>query len=304
MLKKKEKLVKTNKGHEYEDNFVATLTQVRLASPGHTTGKNATDAYICDFLVELKKNMAAHYLQKSLHWINREKGWQFAKPDPKRPLNKFVECLSSIPSILEYINQEWPEPVRRFKNVHGQNVSDFLTDTDRIEELYDIQEHIDITNAQMMEMIRSFYSDKNITYMHVGGGYGLYHLYDDHGHFLTPRFDNGTAKLRARLKKTSSADEEEDTKDSYHFQLQLEMTSLPKSPIDLNDPVMLQSFIDRHQDGFVSGKWKLDHWDRLKPLLKLGFIKELPPKPIRKDNEQVSSGFRSEAGSFSHSLAL
>jgi hypothetical protein len=282
---------KKNKGTEYEINFVEILTKAGLASPGHTTGGNGTDAYICDFLVELKKSKKAHYLQKTLHWING-KGWQFAEPEEKTSQVEFMKCLETLPSILEYINENWPKPTGNYE-----------IDVERIVNLEDIQKHAKITNDQMMDMIRTFYYDKRNTYLHVGSGFGLYHFNDDHGHFLTPRFGGGAAKMRARLKKTKTP-KEEGKKIQYHFQLQLELTSLPKSPIDLNDPVMLQSFIDRHRDGFISGKWKIEHWDRLKPLLRLGFITSLPPKPIRKDNEQVSGGFRSEAGSFSHSLAL
>lgn len=177
-----------NFGDAYEEKLFDALKTKLVLAPGTLRGgagggpdlkfSHRTRVYN----LEAKLDLKADYGQKMLRWSITE-GWNWCKEDQS---TKLYDNLG----VLTYLNSKKRIPNKHRKKNSALTMADKKQDQTMFE---DNSLHVDINS------LRTFYANKKVFYIQIGGGFGFYYLAHDPAKLSVPQFDaEFTLRLRAK----------------------------------------------------------------------------------------------------------
>lgn len=200
-----------NFGDAYEEMLFDAMKTKRVLAPGTLRGgagggpdlkfSHRTRVYN----LEAKLDLKADYGQKMLRWSPAE-GWNWCKEDQS---TKLYDKLG----VLTYLNSKKRIPNKHRKENSALTMADKKQDQTMFE---DNSLHVDINS------LRTFYANKEVFYIQIGGGFGFYYLAHDPAKLRVPQFDaEFTLRLRAKTINSTPLH-------SYGFYAVLKVRSKPQ----------------------------------------------------------------------------
>lgn len=214
-----------NKGIIYENKINRMLKNVKLQSrsfKGAGSDINGPDSEIKingkKYYIELKLGLVVDFGQGSLDYDFKKKKWVLSGAD-----KHMKEFLSKI-EVPKMVNKVWgSEGAPRRYSIPLDNFKKADADFDYA---HFTSQYVTVPS----DAVSNYYASKNIYYIQIGNGYGLYHMDKDPAGLGVPQF-KPDLKLRIRLKRNAAYPIY-----NYRFTTALQVKRLLKSTLNIENP--------------------------------------------------------------------
>ena len=218
-----------NRGFAYEKKINDLLKKYKISPRNFRpagSDSNAPDALIVkmakEYKTEIKLELDVDFGQGALDYDVKTGVWSIGMKT-KTPAAQHMREMLMIAKVSEIVNREWGKlgAPRRFTVPNDKFLKE---DSD-----YDQKTFKDKIIRVNNDPITAYYNKKDTYYIQVGGGYGFYYMGKDIAGFGCSEF-RPVVQVRIRRKRGGSM-----PLYNYRFSTALNVTSLPKSNMDLDN---------------------------------------------------------------------